>query len=172
VIWYDAVTVHGKLDWQNALTGQNRAFFDLSDGIFTNYCWKAGTPGKSAAAAGGRWAGCGLVSRARGADVGLRCRSGTECFSTPNLPTNRPTDRPTDRPTRAHDVYFGCDVFGRGTYGGGGHGAAAALAAARAAGASAALFAPAWTLECHAEEDFEELQEQWWRQVRPALAAL
>lgn len=66
---------------------------------------------------------------------------------------------------RAPDVFFGCDVFGRGTFGGGGHGAGAALAAAKAAGCSAALFAPGWVLECNERARFEELQEAWWRQV-------
>lgn len=55
VIWYDAVTSKGKLEWQNALTRLNEPFFDLCDGIFTNYCWRVDTPAQSAALAGGRW---------------------------------------------------------------------------------------------------------------------
>ena len=65
-------------------------------------------------------------------------------------------------------MYFGCDVFGRGTFGGGGWGCGAALAAARAAGCSAALFAPGWVLECHERARFEALQERWWRGVEEA----
>jgi hypothetical protein len=63
-------------------------------------------------------------------------------------------------------VYFGCDVFGRGTFGGGGYRANAALEASRAAGVSAALFAPGWTLECgEGRAGFEQRQEQWWSMV-------
>lgn len=39
VVWYDAVTAHGKLQYQNALTANNKPFFDCTDGIFTNYFW-------------------------------------------------------------------------------------------------------------------------------------
>ncbi|KEG08367.1 endo-beta-N-acetylglucosaminidase [Trypanosoma grayi] len=39
VVWYDAVTVDGVVQYQNALTVKNKAFFDVSNGIFTNYSW-------------------------------------------------------------------------------------------------------------------------------------
>jgi hypothetical protein len=39
VIWYDSVTIEGKLDWQNSLNDLNAAFFDVCDGIFLNYTW-------------------------------------------------------------------------------------------------------------------------------------
>ena len=39
VIWYDSVTIDGKLDWQNSLNDLNSPFFDLCDGIFLNYTW-------------------------------------------------------------------------------------------------------------------------------------
>lgn len=39
VVWYDSVTRDGKLSWQNELNSKNETFFDLSDGIFTNYNW-------------------------------------------------------------------------------------------------------------------------------------
>lgn len=48
---------------------------------------------------------------------------------------------------RRFDVYTGIDVFGRGTWGGGGFDANKALGKIRRAGVSAALFAPAWTME-------------------------
>ena len=41
VIWYDAVTVEGKLDWQNELNEKNKIFFENCDAIFLNYTWKA-----------------------------------------------------------------------------------------------------------------------------------
>jgi endo-beta-N-acetylglucosaminidase D len=40
VIWYDAVTIEGKLQWQDGLTDLNKPFFDVCDGIFVNYTWK------------------------------------------------------------------------------------------------------------------------------------
>ena len=40
VIWYDAVTSDGKLDWQNELNNKNHLFFDHCDAIFLNYGWR------------------------------------------------------------------------------------------------------------------------------------
>ena len=40
VIWYDAVTVEGRLQWQDSLTELNAPFFDACDGIFVNYTWR------------------------------------------------------------------------------------------------------------------------------------
>lgn len=40
VIWYDAVTLHGDLSWQNELNELNKPFFLRSDGIFLNYFWE------------------------------------------------------------------------------------------------------------------------------------
>lgn len=40
VIWYDSVTRTGSLTWQNMLNHQNCNFFEVCDGIFTNYNWK------------------------------------------------------------------------------------------------------------------------------------
>ncbi|MQM01842.1 hypothetical protein Taro_034600 [Colocasia esculenta] len=54
VIWYDSVTVHGQLYWQNLLNKDNKPFFDLCDGIFINYSWKEPFPKYSAAVAGDR----------------------------------------------------------------------------------------------------------------------
>ena len=39
VIWYDAVTSEGKLQWQDHLNDKNEIFFEYSDGLFTNYTW-------------------------------------------------------------------------------------------------------------------------------------
>ena len=58
-------------------------------------------------------------------------------------------------------VWTGVDVWGRGTWGGGGWATTTALDVIRSAGTSAALFAPAWTLEgCGVEGDRER-----WRAV-------
>ncbi|KPI88139.1 glycosyl hydrolase-like protein [Leptomonas seymouri] len=39
VLWYDAITIDGSLAYQNALTACNKPFFDVCDGLFTNYFW-------------------------------------------------------------------------------------------------------------------------------------
>uniref|UniRef100_A0A0K0D4W9 Mannosyl-glycoprotein endo-beta-N-acetylglucosaminidase n=1 Tax=Angiostrongylus cantonensis TaxID=6313 RepID=A0A0K0D4W9_ANGCA len=39
VIWYDSVTVTGKLKWQNMLNEHNKAWYELCDGIYLNYNW-------------------------------------------------------------------------------------------------------------------------------------
>ncbi|KAK7387478.1 hypothetical protein VNO78_28314 [Psophocarpus tetragonolobus] len=54
VIWYDSVTVDGKLNWQDQLNEQNKPFFDICDGIFVNYTWKEDYPRLSAAVASDR----------------------------------------------------------------------------------------------------------------------
>lgn len=54
VIWYDAVTVQGKLEWQNTLNELNRPFLDACDALFVNYTWKETTPEQVFAAAGDR----------------------------------------------------------------------------------------------------------------------
>ncbi|KAK9742309.1 hypothetical protein RND81_03G162900 [Saponaria officinalis] len=54
VIWYDSVTIYGDLDWQDQLNDKNKPFFDLCDGIFTNYTWKEDNPRLSADVAGDR----------------------------------------------------------------------------------------------------------------------
>ncbi|CAF1323401.1 unnamed protein product [Adineta steineri] len=41
IIWYDSVTIHGELKWQNQLNELNMPFFDACDGIFLNYTWKS-----------------------------------------------------------------------------------------------------------------------------------
>ncbi|KAF8426601.1 glycosyl hydrolase family 85-domain-containing protein [Tirmania nivea] len=40
VIWYDALTIDNKVRYQNGITDANKLFFDVSDGIFTNYWWR------------------------------------------------------------------------------------------------------------------------------------
>ncbi|XP_055008641.1 cytosolic endo-beta-N-acetylglucosaminidase isoform X2 [Boleophthalmus pectinirostris] len=39
VLWYDSVVQTGKLQWQNELNQNNRQFFEVCDGFFTNYNW-------------------------------------------------------------------------------------------------------------------------------------
>lgn len=40
VLWYDAVTTEGHLQWQDSLTDLNAPFFNACDGIFVNYTWR------------------------------------------------------------------------------------------------------------------------------------
>lgn len=102
VIWYDAVTVKGKVSYQNALTPLNKPFFDMGNGLFTNYGWRPSNLNSSELLAG----------------------------------------------DRACDVYVGIDVFGRsGMYGGGGFASNVAAEKIAETRLSAAIFAPAWTLE-------------------------
>ncbi|KAJ7963921.1 Cytosolic endo-beta-N-acetylglucosaminidase [Quillaja saponaria] len=54
VLWYDSVTIDGKLSWQDRLNNKNKLFFDICDGIFVNYTWKEHYPSLSAAVAGDR----------------------------------------------------------------------------------------------------------------------
>lgn len=54
VLWYDSVTIDGKLNWQDQLNESNKPFFDICDGIFVNYTWKEDYPRISAAVAGDR----------------------------------------------------------------------------------------------------------------------
>jgi mannosyl-glycoprotein endo-beta-N-acetylglucosaminidase len=53
--------------------------------------------------------------------------------------------KPSIRPS---DVYFGVDVFGRGSFGGGQFNTHIAVQAVRNYGFSIAIFAPGWTSEC------------------------
>ena len=52
IIWYDAVTVCGKLEWQNELNDTNADFFADCGFILTNYCWKSENVAKSLTVAG------------------------------------------------------------------------------------------------------------------------
>ncbi|KAK4273731.1 hypothetical protein QN277_017070 [Acacia crassicarpa] len=54
VLWYDSVTIDGKLQWQDKLDEYNKPFFDICDGIFVNYTWKEDYPRLSANVAGDR----------------------------------------------------------------------------------------------------------------------
>ena len=120
VIWYDAVTIDGKLSWQNELNDQNVPFFDACDGIFINYSWDEDAP---------QVARSYLLSRATSTGAGAPGGS-------------------LSRDSRLSEIYFGCDVFGRGTAFGGGYEAHLAVDASMSAGASIAIFAPGWVLEC------------------------
>ena len=54
LVWYDAVTIEGKLNWQNALNLMNKPFFDVCDAIFLNYAWDQSAAADSASVAGDR----------------------------------------------------------------------------------------------------------------------
>ena len=115
VIWYDAVTIEGKLEWQDTLNDLNRAFAECCDGLFVNYTWKEDTPDQ------------------------VRDSMKAKHDAMPANDSVR---------LDIKDIYFGCDVFGRGTAFGGGYNSYKAVSSALRAGASVAMFAPGWILEC------------------------
>ncbi|CAM9647193.1 unnamed protein product [Ascophyllum nodosum] len=101
---------------------------------------------------------------------------------------NYPTDCALEAAGRRLDVYMGIDVFGRGTWGGGGFHVDSALRVIQNAGVSAALFAPAWTLQNKTsgggrvdpskglswgkvEGDFENVDGEFWAKITKAWHA-
>ncbi|XP_069033387.1 cytosolic endo-beta-N-acetylglucosaminidase isoform X1 [Embiotoca jacksoni] len=72
ILWYDSVTVDGKLMWQNEVNQSNRMFFNACDGIFTNYNWTAQSLEDMTGHCGGRQADVyvGVDVFARGKVVG------------------------------------------------------------------------------------------------------
>ncbi|CAG8457278.1 17409_t:CDS:2 [Racocetra persica] len=54
VIWYDSVTTAGQIKYQNILNDKNISFFNVCDGLFTNYWYDKNGPAFSAMAAGPR----------------------------------------------------------------------------------------------------------------------
>ncbi|CDF32212.1 Endo-beta-N-acetylglucosaminidase GH85 [Chondrus crispus] len=77
---------------------------------------------------------------------------------------NAPVRSAVKAGTRRTDVFTGIDIHGRKTYGGGGFQAHLALRAIKQGGTSAALFAPAWTVEkCPPNvSDPRELEDRFW----------
>ena len=78
VIWYDAVTVEGCLDWQNCVTPLNQPFFDACDAIFVNYSWAESGPVDIAAHVGSRrthvFMGVDVFGRGTFGGGGMNCR--------------------------------------------------------------------------------------------------
>ena len=77
VIWYDAVTVRGNLQWQNKLNQMNKPFFDICDGIFLNYHWSDVALQDTRQLAGGRatdvYVGIDVFGRGVPGDGGWNC---------------------------------------------------------------------------------------------------
>ncbi|KAI8327315.1 glycosyl hydrolase family 85-domain-containing protein [Blakeslea trispora] len=61
-----------------------------------------------------------------------------------------------------YDVYFGTDVWGRGTFGGGGFNSYRSIKTATLAQTSSALFGMAWTYENFDKADFEKMDRLFW----------
>lgn len=71
---------------------------------------------------------------------------------------------------RAHDIFVGVDVFGRGCPGGGGFDSDKALTMINYHGLSSAIFAPAWTHEkAEHPEDFQDRDRLFWSKLEPLL---
>ncbi|PXF49193.1 Cytosolic endo-beta-N-acetylglucosaminidase [Gracilariopsis chorda] len=77
---------------------------------------------------------------------------------------NAPVRSAVKAGTRRTDVWTGIDVHGRKTFGGGGFHTHLALRAIKQGGTSAAIFAPAWTVEkCPPNvQDPRELEDRFW----------
>ncbi|CAG8547345.1 4924_t:CDS:2, partial [Dentiscutata heterogama] len=52
--WYDSLTTAGKIKYQNILNDKNNPFFNVCDGLFTNYWYDKNGPAISAMTAGSR----------------------------------------------------------------------------------------------------------------------
>lgn len=133
VIWYDSIDVHsGRVAWRNGLDDCNKPFMEACDGLFVNYHYNDDNLCRTAKAA----AGAGHASA-------LTIDSSPPFVHSQSVPPV----------SRSRDVFIGCDVWGRGTYGGGQwdtHTAAQAIAEASAREGtrlSFAVFGPAWTYE-------------------------
>ena len=91
-LWYDSVVKSGDLRWQDALTEENRCFFDAARvGLFTNYGWDAaklqGTCAEAGARLGDVWHGVDVFGRqtmgggGMAVDVPLRVLAQHACAS-------------------------------------------------------------------------------------------
>lgn len=70
---------------------------------------------------------------------------------------------------RSNDVFVGIDVFGRGVIGGGGFRCNVALKLIECFQLSVAIFAPGWTFEAHARDDFCVNELRFWTLLTPWL---
>eukprot|EP01006_Ploeotia_vitrea_P023028 TRINITY_DN55477_c0_g1_i1.p1 TRINITY_DN55477_c0_g1~~TRINITY_DN55477_c0_g1_i1.p1 ORF type:complete len:935 (-),score=56.18 TRINITY_DN55477_c0_g1_i1:28-2811(-) len=86
VIWYDSV-VHGsgRIMYQNMLNENNKQFFDITDGLFTNYWWEKDFPFASAALAGERqwdvYTGIDVFGRRTYGGGGWTCNAAMEVIA-------------------------------------------------------------------------------------------
>lgn len=64
--------------------------------------------------------------------------------------------------SRRRQVFMGCDIFGRNTFGGGGFHTHKALRVITRAKTSVALFAPGWTYETFERKDHPEVDRRFW----------
>lgn len=136
VLWYDAVTVRGRLRWQNRLNEENYYYFERCDGIFTNYHWHPNDVWSSALSSQGRpWdVFTGIDVFGRGSCVYLNA------------------------------ILLLIILLGLlGTFGGGGFQSYIAAQVAKQMGTSIALFAFGWTLEgCDKDDCFEDNCFRFW----------
>ncbi|KAI8334599.1 glycosyl hydrolase family 85-domain-containing protein [Chlamydoabsidia padenii] len=69
---------------------------------------------------------------------------------------------------RGTDVYFGTDVWGRGTHGGGEFNSYKGVEDSSKGGASAALFGMAWTYEHFNKQNFDLMDRLFWKGGKPS----
>ncbi|KAG6531052.1 hypothetical protein ZIOFF_004822 [Zingiber officinale] len=159
---YDAVTIDGKLAWQNKLNDANKPFFDLCDGIFVNYTWQEGYPKVSAVNAGNRrldvYMGIDVFGRNTfgGGEwnldnrLGFGVGFGSHLESSHALPAE-PLWNCLIKPSHTSNV---------------------ALDALKKDDVSAAIFAPAWVYETNQKPDFQTAHNCWWGLVEQSWGIL
>lgn len=91
-------------------------------------------------------------------------KSSSAMFTNYHWDRNAPVRSAVKAGTRRTDVFTGIDVHGRNTFGGGGFHTHIALRAIKQGGTSAAIFAPAWTVEkCPPNvPDPVQMEERFW----------
>ncbi|KAF9530919.1 glycosyl hydrolase family 85-domain-containing protein [Crepidotus variabilis] len=135
-LWYDSIVMIGALAWQDRLNSFNLPFFLSSTGFFTNYTWRNNYPALTA-----------------------------QYFTSldPSLIEN-PDGFETQLSSKTlQDIYFGIDIWGRGSHGGGGFGCFKALdhISPESLGLSVAIFGQAWSWE--SEQDKPGWNwDKWW----------
>jgi hypothetical protein len=115
ILWYDSVTIDGKLNWQDGLTSSNKAFYDNCDGIFINYTWGK----KMQVISNGANDDC-VIPESRNIPSSL-------AHSIQLLLQSKNSEVMSIADISPQRLFYGIDVFGRGSYGGGGYNCSAAI---------------------------------------------
>lgn len=134
---YDALTIDNRVRYQNGITDANKPFFDVSDGIFTNYWWREHNLDGTAkiAAALGRQGDVFM-----GVDVWGRGSLGNGGFN-------------------VGEVSWDCFWVNRN---GDAKANTQALASIQHHGLAVGIFAPGWTYEFLGAEGFRENDKKFW----------
>ncbi|KAF2672408.1 hypothetical protein BT63DRAFT_370016, partial [Microthyrium microscopicum] len=118
LVWYDSLTVGGRVRYQNALTYSNLPFFETCGNILTNYAWEPSMIEMSKAVA--KNSGVSVANIYFGVDVWAQNKPVDKYHPRVSFPQNR---------------------------GGGGTNTGVAVSECRNQGVSSGIFAPAWAYE-------------------------